>query len=206
VATQPYIVGLTGGIGSGKSAAAAEFARLGASIVDTDAIAHELSAPGGPAIAPLRAAFGAEFIGADGALDRVRMRNTVFADPAAKRRLEAILHPLIRTVTEARTIAATGPYVVQVIPLLVESGKYRERTNRVLVIDCSEQTQVARVVARSRLDAGQVRAIMAAQVSREVRLGAADDVIDNEGGLDALRVQIEALHRVYLDYASAIRR
>ena len=106
MATQPYIVGLTGGIGSGKSAAAAEFARLGASIVDTDAIAHELSAPGGPAIAPLRAAFGAEFIGADGALDRVRMRNTVFADPAAKRRLEAILHPLIRTVTEARTIAA----------------------------------------------------------------------------------------------------
>jgi dephospho-CoA kinase len=206
VATKPYIVGLTGGIGSGKSAAAAEFASLGASIVDTDAIAHELSAPGGGAIAELRTAFGAEFIDADGALDRARMRNMVFTDPAAKRRLEAILHPLIRTVTEARTMAAEGPYVVQVIPLLVESGKYRERTNRVLVVDCSEQTQVARVVARSRLDADQVRAIMTAQVSREVRRRAADDVIDNEDGLDALRVQVEALHRNYLEYASAMRR
>ena len=103
-------------------------------------------------------------------------------------------------------MAAEGPYVVQVIPLLVESGKYRERTNRVLVVDCSEQTQVARVVARSRLDADQVRAIMTAQVSREVRRRAADDVIDNEDGLDALRVQVEALHRNYLEYASAMRR
>jgi dephospho-CoA kinase len=206
VARKPYIVGLTGGIGSGKSAAAAEFAHLGASIVDTDAIAHELSAPGGGAIAQLRAAFGAEFIGADGALDRARMRNTVFTDPAAKRRLEAVLHPLIRTVTEARTLAAQGPYVVQVIPLLVESGKYRERANRVLVVDCSEETQLARVVARSNLDAGQVRAIMAAQVSRRDRLTAADDVIDNEGSLDALRNQIEALHGNYLEYASAMRR
>jgi dephospho-CoA kinase len=206
MATKPYIVGLTGGIGSGKSAVAAEFARLGASIVDTDAIAHELSAPGGAAIAPLRAAFGAEFIGADGALDRARMRATAFADPSAKRRLEEILHPLIRTVTEARTLAASGPYAMQVIPLLVESGRYRERANRVLVVDCSEQTQLARVVARSRLDADQVRAIMAAQVSREARLAAADDVIDNEGSLDALRAQVEILHRNYLQYASGMAR
>jgi dephospho-CoA kinase len=204
VASKPYIVGLTGGIGSGKSAAAAEFARLGASIVDTDAIAHELSAPGGDAIAPLRAAFGNACIGADGALDRARMRDTVFADPAAKRRLEEILHPLIRTVTVARTLAATGPYVIQVVPLLVESGRYRERANRILVIDCSESTQIARVVARSKLDAVQVRAIMATQVTRRVRLAAADDVIDNEGNLEALRVQIEALHLKYLEYASAM--
>jgi dephospho-CoA kinase len=202
----PYIVGLTGGIGSGKSAAAAVFAELGASVVDTDAIAHELSAPGGSAIAPIREAFGDGFIGADGALDRARMRNTVFADPAAKRRLESILHPLIRTVTDARTRAATGPYVIQVIPLLIESGKQRERAQRVLVVDCPEATQVARVMARSKLDAAQVGAIMAAQVTRETRLAAADDVIDNQGGLDSLRAQVDALHRRYLEFAAAIKR
>jgi dephospho-CoA kinase len=202
----PYIVGLTGGIGSGKSAAAAVFAELGASVVDTDAIAHELSAPGGSAIAPIRESFGDEFIGADGALDRARMRDTVFADPAAKRRLENILHPLIRTVTDMRTRAATGPYVIQVIPLLIESGKHRERARRVLVVDCPEATQVARVIARSKLDAAQVRAIMAAQVTRETRLAAADDVIDNQGGLDSLRTQVDALHRRYLEFAAATHR
>jgi dephospho-CoA kinase len=202
VTRQAYIVGLTGGIGSGKSAAAAVFAELGATVVDTDAIAHELTVPGGIAIAALREAFGADFITADGALDRSRMRDRVFTDPAAKLELEGILHPLIRTVTNARTLAATGPYVIQMIPLLVESGKYRERAKRVLVVDCTEDTQIARTVARSRLDADQVRAIMAAQVSREVRLAAADDVIDNQGDLAHLRRQVEALHTRYLEFAA----
>jgi dephospho-CoA kinase len=198
-------VGLTGGIGSGKSAAAAVFAELGATVVDTDAIAHELTVPGGVAIGEIRDAFGAEFIAADGSLDRARMRSTVFADPFAKRRLEAILHPLIRTVTDARTLAAAGPYVIQMIPLLIESGKYRERAKRVLVVDCSEATQIVRTVARSRLDADQVRAIMAAQVRREARLAAADDVIDNEGDLAQLRLQVAALHPRYLKLAAAMQ-
>jgi dephospho-CoA kinase len=196
-------VGLTGGIGSGKSAAAAVFAELGATVVDTDAIAHELTVPGGIAIGPIRDAFGAALIAAGGALDRARMRELVFADSKAKHRLEGILHPLIRTVTDARTLAATGPYVIQMIPLLIESGKYRERVKRVLVVDCPETTQIERTVARSRLDAGQVRAIMAAQVSREVRLAAADDVIDNQGSLAQLRLQVEALHPRYLEFAAA---
>jgi dephospho-CoA kinase len=202
VAGTPYIVGLTGGIGSGKSAAAAIFSGLGASVVDTDVIAHELTRPGGVAIAPIRDAFGAGFIAADGSLDRVRMRNAAFADAAAKRRLERILHPLIRTVTDERSLAATGPYVIQVIPLLVESGKYRERAQRVLVVDCPDETRIARVMARSKLDAAQVRAIMAAQASRAERLAAADDVIDNRGDLEHLRSQVETLHRRYLEFAS----
>ena len=202
----PYIVGLTGGIGSGKTAAAAIFAELGASVVDTDAIAHELTGPGGTAIAPIREAFGAEFIGPDGALDRARMRNAAFSDPAAKRRLESILHPMIRKVTDAQTLAATGPYVIQVIPLLVESRRYRERAQRVLVVDCPEETQIARVTARSKLEADQVRAIMSAQATRAARLSAADDVIDNQGDLENLRNQVETLHRRYLDFAAVSPR
>lgn len=134
------------------------------------------------------------------------MRNAVFADSTVKRRLEAILHPLIRTVTDARSLAATGPYVIQVIPLLVESGKYRERVQRVLVIDCPEETQIARVVERSKLDQDQVRAIMDAQATRGERLAAADDVIDNQGGIDRLRPQVEALHRRYLEFAASTPR
>jgi len=199
-----YVVGLTGGIGSGKSAAAAIFAELGAAVVDTDAIAHELTAPGGGAITAIREAFGAGFIAPDGALDRRRMRDAVFADAAAKRKLEAILHPMIRAVTEARTRAARAPYVVQVVPLLVESGNYRERMQRVLVVDCLERTQVARTMARSRLGAQEVRAIMAAQATREARRAAADDLIDNDGDLAALRPQVEALHRRYLELAAAM--
>jgi dephospho-CoA kinase len=158
------------------------------------------------AMAPIREAFGAGFVGADGALDRARMRNAVFADTAAKHRLESILHPLIRTVTDERTLTATGPYVIQVIPLLVESNKHRERAQRVLVVDCPEETQVARVMARSKLQANQVRAIMAAQVTRKDRLAAADDVIDNQGDLENLRSQVSALHNRYLELAAAMPR
>jgi dephospho-CoA kinase len=202
----PYVVGLTGGIGSGKSAAAQVFSELGVAVVDTDAIAHELTAPGGGAMVPLLAAFGKEFVTSDGALDRKRMRDTVFADPEARHRLEAILHPLIRNLTEARTRAAGGPYVVQMVPLLVESGKYRERCQRVLVVDCAEETQVTRASARSGLSAKQVRAIMATQANRQTRLAAADDVIDNEGDLAHLQSQVAALHARYCGLAAAAQR
>ncbi|MFZ5508904.1 MAG: dephospho-CoA kinase [Pseudomonadota bacterium] len=197
-----YIVGLTGGIGSGKSAAAERFAELGAAVVDTDAVAHELTRPGGAAMEPIRAAFGETVITPEGALDRGAMRRLVFRDAEAKGRLEAILHPMIRAETDRRARAALtagAPYIVLVVPLLVESGSYRRRVNRVAVVDCDEQTQVRRVVARSGLTPEEVRAIMATQVSRAQRLAAADDVIDNEGDLAALRAQVDALHRKYLE-------
>ena len=197
-----FIVGLTGGIGSGKSAAATLFEEFGAAVVDTDAIAHELTAPGGTAIAPIRAAFGDEVVAPNGALDRAAMRRKVFTDAQAKGRLEAILHPMIRAEADRRSAAARAPYVVLVVPLLVESGGYRSSVQRVAVVDCPEAVQVARVMSRSGLSAGEARAIMAAQVGREARLAVADDVIDNGGELAALRPQIEALHRRYLEMAA----
>lgn len=199
----PYIVGLTGGIGSGKSAAAKLFEELGATVIDTDAIAHALTAPGGAAIAPIRAAFGADFISAEGALERARMRELVFADAAKKRQLEAILHPLIRERSGELVRAAASPYVILMVPLLVESGAYRGRCQRILVIDCPEELQIERVVARSGISAAQVRAIMATQVSRAARRAAADDVIDNSRDLAHLRREVEALHRRYLQLAAA---
>jgi dephospho-CoA kinase len=201
-----YIVGLTGGIGSGKSAAAAIFADLGVPVIDTDAIAHELTAEGGAAIPQIRETFGSGFVAPDGALDRSKMRDAVFADAAAKLRLEAILHPLIRKETEARTHEATGPYVIQMVPLLVESGRYRERVQRVLVVDCREETQVARTMARSKLGEDQVRAIMATQASRATRRAAADDIVNNDGELARLRPQVEALHERYLAIAATMSK
>lgn len=197
-----FLVGLTGGIGSGKSAASSLFESLGAAVVDTDVIAHELTAPGGAAIESIRNAFGDEVIDARGALDRAAMRRKVFADASAKARLEAILHPMIRAEADRRSAAARAPYVVLVVPLLVESGGYRSRVRRVAVVDCPEEVQVARVMTRSGLSAEEARAIMAAQVSREQRLAVADDVIDNGGDLAALRPQVEALHRRYLEMAA----
>ncbi|MBZ0142940.1 MAG: dephospho-CoA kinase [Rhodocyclaceae bacterium] len=197
-----FIVGLTGGIGSGKSAAATLFEQLGATVVDTDAIAHALTAPGGAAIVPIRAAFGDEVIDARGALDRAAMRRKVFADASAKARLEGILHPMIRAEADRRSAAARSAYVVLVVPLLVESGGYRSRVQRVAVVDCPEEMQVARVMARSGLSAEEARAIMAAQVDRQARLAVADDVIDNGGELAALRPQVEALHRRYIEMAA----
>jgi dephospho-CoA kinase len=191
------VIGLTGGIGSGKSAAAEEFARLGASVVDADAIAHELTERGGAALSRLERLFGAEFIAASGAMDRKKMRERVFSDPVAKKALEALLHPLIREESQRRIAAASGPYVVHVVPLLVESPDYRRRVDRVLVVDTPEETQVARVRARSRLSESEMQAILRSQASRAERLAAADDVIDNSGTLDALRKQVAALHAQY---------
>lgn len=196
-----FIVGLTGGIGSGKSAAADEFARLGAAVVDTDRIAHELTRAGGAAIAGVRALFGDSAIAADGAMDRKAVRERVFSDPASKRRLEALLHPMIRAESERQIAAATAPYVVHVVPLLVESPDYRKRVQRVLVVDCPEALQVERVQARSGLPAEAVEAIMRSQVPRARRLAAADDVIDNSGTIAALQKQIRKLHQTYLDLA-----
>ncbi|TAK72189.1 MAG: dephospho-CoA kinase [Betaproteobacteria bacterium] len=199
----PFTVGLTGGIGSGKSAAAQVFEELGTTVIDTDAVAHALTAPGGAAIEPIRAAFGAAYLTPEGALERARMRELVFADALKKRLLESILHPLIRARTSELVQAARSPYVVLMVPLLVESGDYRRRCQRILVVDCPEELQVERVMARSGLAAGQVRAIMANQVTREARLAAADDVVDNSQDLAQLRRQVEALHARYLQLAAA---
>ena len=194
----PYVVGLTGGIGSGKSAAADLLAARGALVVDTDQIAHQLTAPGGAAMEPIREAFGNGVVAADGALNRPAMRALAFEDPAARKRLEAILHPMIRAESERQCRAATTPYVVLVVPLLIESGTYRERVRRLCVVDCPEDVQVLRVMQRSGLEERQVRAIMAAQASRAERLAAADDVIDNGGGYEELAAQVARLHAAYL--------
>lgn len=200
-----FSVGLTGGIGSGKTTVADMFAARGASIIDTDQIAHQLTAPGGAAIPAIKAQFGASFLTESGAMDRARMREYVFSEPAAKARLEAILHPLIRIETERAASEAAGAYPVFVVPLLVESGSWRERVTRILVVDCSEDAQVRRVISRSGLPEAQVHAIMAAQVTRAERLAAADDVIHNDGDAMALIPQVDRLHACYLALAQAAR-
>jgi dephospho-CoA kinase len=200
---KPFVVGLTGGIGSGKSAAADEFQRLGAAIVDTDVIAHQLTRPGGAAIPAIRATFGDDFIDASGAMDRRRMRELVFADPGQRKRLEQLLHPLIRDENDRQIAAAHAPYVVMVVPLLAESIEYRKRSDRILVIDCPEETQLERVRQRSGLSVEEVQRIMRTQISRADRLAAAHDVIENRGSLDSLREAVARLHRGYLEHARA---
>jgi len=194
---------LTGGIGSGKSSIARLFEARGVAVIDADALAHELTAPGGAAVPAIRAAFGLEMIDARGALDRERMRQRAFGDPAARKRLEAILHPIIREESERRRAAATSPYVILMIPLLVESGDPRRRCDRVLVVDCPEAEQVRRVMLRSNLARAEVEAIMATQASRADRLAHADDVIDNGGDPAGLGPQVDALHARYLSLAGA---
>jgi dephospho-CoA kinase len=197
----PFCVGLTGGIGSGKSVTSDLFRQLGAAVVDTDEIAHELTRTGAPAIGAIRNAFGAGYIAPDGGLERARMRRLVFGDPAAKTKLEAILHPLIRNESRARIAAAQQPYVIVVVPLLLETGAYRDLVQRVLVVDCSEEQQVARGMRRSRLTAEEVRCIMAAQLPRAERLKRADDVLDNNGGIETLGRRVAQLHARYLELA-----
>jgi len=193
-----YIIGLTGGIGSGKSAVATAFAKRGAAIVDSDLIAHELSAPSGAAIPAIREAFGDDMIGPDGAMDRARMRKLVFSDPGAKERLESILHPMITAESARQTGLATSAYVVQVVPLLVETGMGHERFDRILVVDCNEALQVRRVMVRGGLDEAGVRGIMATQANRHTRLSRADDVLVNEGSLEEMDAKVETMHLRYL--------
>ncbi|SDD79719.1 dephospho-CoA kinase [Cupriavidus sp. YR651] len=194
-------IGLTGGIGSGKTRVADLFAARGAALIDTDLIAHEITAPGGAAIAPLVAAFGPGCLRPDGAMDRDAMRALVFSDPTAKATLEGITHPLIRSVTEARAAAirAAGqhPYLIYVVPLLVESGTWRGRVGRVLVVDCHEETQISRVMARNGFTREQVLSIMCRQATRAERLAQADDVVDNDGPPDALPPQVARLDALY---------
>ncbi len=197
-----FVVGLTGGIGSGKSAATACFAAYGVDVVDADVIAHELTAAGGAAMPALLAAFGAEVAAADGALDRGRMRRLVFADKRARARLEAILHPLIRGLSGERCRLAGSPYVILAVPLLVESGGYRERCDRIVAVDCPESLQISRVMSRNGLSAAEVRAIMLTQASRGERLAVADDVIANDGDLAHLETQVDKLHQAYLRLSS----
>ncbi len=195
-------VGLTGGIGCGKSTVAQLFAAHGAAIVDTDAIAHQLTQPGGAAIAPIRAAFADACLTADSALDRARMRRLVFSDAAAKRKLEGILHPLILEQCKMELQQARqAPYVVIVVPLLLESPAFLKLVQRVLVVDCGEDRQIARVTGRSKLSRAEVQSIIAQQTPRAVRLASADDLIDNDADLGGLARQVAALHERYSDMA-----
>jgi dephospho-CoA kinase len=194
------IVGLTGGIGSGKSTVAALFAEYGVAIIDSDAISHSLTQPGGGAIEAIRTAFGDSYLSTSGALDRARMRQRVFSDIHAKQCLETILHPLIRTqiLAQAEAAAEIAPYLLLVIPLLFETANYRELVQRTLVVDCAEAIQIARAMQRSGLTEQEVRAIMAQQVSRAERLRRADDILQNDAGLDVLRSQVAYLHQRYI--------
>lgn len=195
-------VALTGGIGSGKSTVAELFAQHGVPVLDADVLARELTAPGGAALPAIRAAFGDWAIGADGGLDRAAMRQKVFADAALRARLEAILHPEIRARMMAQLAELQTPYALLVIPLLFETGQHRQ-VDRILVVDVPETVQIARVRARSGLSDTEVRAILAAQVSRARRLAGADEVIDNSGPREALGPRVAALHRTYLTLAAA---
>jgi dephospho-CoA kinase len=197
MAAAGFSVGLTGGIGSGKTTVANMFAARGAAVIDTDQIAHELTRPGGIAIPAIAEQFGPDFIASTGALDRARMRDAVFSNPTAKQRLEAILHPLIKSECERAAQQAQGPYLILVVPLLVESGHWKQRVSRVLVIDCPEQQQIVRVMDRNGLSEAQVRAIMANQATRAQRLAAADDVLTNTGDMAALEPEVDRLHALY---------
>jgi dephospho-CoA kinase len=195
------VVGLTGGIGSGKTAVSRAFEALGAPVVDTDVIAHELSAPGAAGQRGVAAALGPDAVAADGSLDRDWLRRRAFGDPSFRRRLEAILHPLIAEEARARVAAWTSPYGLLVVPLLFETARLRPLVDRVLVVDCPEDVQVARVRARSGLAESEVRAIMAAQLARASRLAQADDVLDNSGPPGAIGPQAARLDRVYREMA-----
>jgi dephospho-CoA kinase len=197
-----FCVGLTGGIGCGKSLAAEMFAELGAAIVDTDAISRELTAPGGEAIPAIEKAFGKAYVQPNGSLDRAAMRKLVFADADAKARLESILHPLIRAKSRALIDTANAPYAMLVVPLLLETGAYRDVVNRVLVVDCDEARQIERVMARG-LSENEVRSIIRAQIDRTERLKQADDVITNDGDINELQEQVRTLHPRYLELARA---
>ena len=192
-------IGLTGGIGSGKSTAAHVLAQLGAAVIDADAVARSVTAPGGPAMAPLRAAFGDAVIDAQGGLDRQRMRELAFSDAKAKAQLEAIVHPLVKAAIDGQAqsaLDAGARVLVFDIPLLVESGRWRERVDGVLVIDCSEDTQIARVQARNGWPRAQILAVIQAQATRAQRQAAADWLILNEGlGLDAFAAAVAQVAR-----------
>jgi dephospho-CoA kinase len=197
----PFRVALTGGIASGKSTVADLFAALGVPVIDTDVIAREVVEPGRPALAQVTEVFGADVLDADGRLDRKRMRERIFSDTDARRRLEAILHPAIRAEMERQSQAAGGPYQVLVIPLLAERGR-RDHVDRVLLVDVPEELQIQRVMWRDRVSHDQAQASLNAQATRAQRLAMADDVLRNTGRVDDLREQVAKLHQQFLRLAA----
>lgn len=196
------VIGLTGGIGSGKTAVSDRFAQQGVPIIDTDQLARELVEPGQPALAEIVAEFGLDCLDDGGRLRRARLRERVFADSTGRRRLEAILHPRIRALVQERVAVLTAPYCLVVIPLLVETGM-TDLVDRILVVDAPEAEQIRRVMARDGVVQEQAHRILAVQARRDQRLALADDVLENAGDLDALTRQVAALHRYYLALASA---
>ena len=197
-----FVVGLTGGIGSGKTTVSQFFAELGVAIVDTDVIARELTSKRGIAMPAIIGAFGCSVLQRDGSLDRAVMRQLCFSDPTERRRLEAILHPLIRTESVVRCHQSDyASYTMLVVPLLIESGAYREHVDRILVVDCDQAQQIDRVMARSSLGEEEIQKILATQAGRAERLSAADDVLSNVGGRDELQMAVLSLHQHYLDLA-----
>ncbi len=191
-----YLVGLTGGIGSGKTTVADMFAELGARIVDTDHISHQLTQSCGEAIPALLETFGEHIINAQGALDRDKMRELIFANPEERKRLEAILHPLILAQTKQQAASPTdAPYTLIVVPLLLENGRYSDWLHRVITVDCPEDDQVRRTMQRSNLNEAAVRAIMAQQIDRKSRMELSDDIINNNGSMDDLNAQVVGMHR-----------
>ena len=197
------LIGLTGGIGSGKTTVSDLLAKLGAGIIDTDLIAHQITAPNGAAISLIEKQFGPDFIAADGALNRDKMRSLVFTSPEARKSLETIAHPLIRQETTRQALQLNkdgAPYLVFVVPLLVESGSWRHLIDLLVVVDCPKETQIKRVMQRSNLPEEEIERILAAQASREDRLKHADVVIENQGSLEELEAEVENLHQKILQF------
>ena len=195
------VIGLTGGIGSGKSTVANGFLALGVPVIDTDELARDLVEPGQPALAEIAAAFGPEVLTPAGNLDRAAVRQLIYADPARKSQLEAILHPKIRTLVRALLAASEAPYSVVVIPLLLETG-FTDLVDRILVVDVPENKQLARVTARDGLPEDEILAIMQTQADRTTRLAAADDIIANDQDICSLNGHIEKLHRHYMEISN----
>jgi dephospho-CoA kinase len=203
-APHPLLIALTGGIASGKTAVAELFAAHGVPVIDTDQIARDIVEPGTPTLARLVEEFGTDILDASGRLDRATMRQRVFADPEQRKRLEAIMHPAIRAELDRRSAEAGGAYQIHVIPLLVEAGRTASY-DRVLVVDCPEEEQIRRLMARDGSSEAEARRILAAQAPREQRLDVADDVIENTGTLEELRQFVETLHMNYLMIAERLR-
>ena len=195
------VIGLTGGIGSGKSSVARIFATLGAAVIDTDEIAHRLTAKGTPALAAIIEQFGSSYRLPDGNLDRARLRKRAFSDHTTKEKLEKLLHPLIKRQVVSEMAEAQGPYLVLVIPLFFETGAYHDLVDRVLVVDCDENQQISRTMSRSKLSAEEVRTIMTHQTPRAERIKQADDVLSNQGDHAGLEEQVKKLHQHYLALA-----
>ena len=198
------IIGLTGGIGSGKTSSTKFFAAEGVAVIDTDTIAHELTEPQGVATLSIQKSFGSSFITADGKLDRKKMRSLIFSNTNSKKQLEEILHPLIQTEVMRRIEIASSPYIIIVVPLLLETDSYCETVTRILVIDCNEEFQITRTISRGELNEQEVRAIMATQKSRQERLNQADDIIVNNTDISHLQRQVKIQHNKYLSLLNEI--